>query len=322
MFDPHPGLYARRDNAVYSLRMSLRSVWYTFLSACALAVFLPPLFLWYQHRNDPDIQITAIHAVVDCIPFLASILFALWPEVSKAHISLRVLVLIGGLAWSGLLARKDYLDLLNSRSQEQNAIMTAVNQSNAHTDTEIGQVRDQLKDVQKDIKDTTSSLNDKLATLSGQVSKSETDLGQTIGQVLIPQPKYARLQFSFLAPKITESPLLTKTLIPDADGVYTLDIVLTNVSDTTANIGEAWLQICDTCTFAKEPAHFDKPEGSIDQVRHLVFQALNPGASVKMTAAVKPAVTLAGFTMSLRYSCSTCGKMADAQQLTILRASP
>ena len=73
------------------------------------------------------------------------------------------------------------------------------------------------------------------------------------------------------------------------------------------------------CSFAKEPAGFEKVAGSDDRVRHRIVSLLNPGVSFeKTTIVVKSAPTDGYFQIAFRYSCKTCGgKIAPNQNVTI-----
>lgn len=270
----------------------------------------PGAIWFYAHRNDADIQNVAVHVAVDCLPFLAAIAFALWPDVSKAHIGVRVMVIAIGLLWSVLLAKKDYLDLRQARNDQQTAIYTAVSNANQHSDQ-------QMDGLKRDLEGSSKTLNKRLDSLSGQVSKSETDLNGTISKVIVPPTKYAQIRFGFFPSDSNGSAVIQKTVTPNSDDTFTVDFGATNTSDTAATMGEIWVQVCDQCTFAKEPINFDKPDGSINQVRHSQFQALNPGISLKMTIDVKVPVTLAAFDLALRYSCQTCGQIKDAQIIRV-----
>jgi hypothetical protein len=296
--------------------MSLRQIWYSFVVASFLAATVLGTAWFYNHRHDPDIQTTALHVAVDSFPFLASIVFALWPEVSKVHIGWRTIILVGGLVWSGLLARKDYLDLQVSRKDQQSAISTAVNNANQHSDQKID-------GVQSDLQTATAKLNGRLDNLSTLVLKSETDVVGTISKVGTAPTKYAQLQFSLFANDSSKLPITSETLPPDENGDFSIDFTATNVSDISAKGGELWVTICDECIFAKEPQGFDKPSGTIETMRHKNFGDLNPGVSIeKMTVEFKPSRKFSSMDLGFRYSCTTCGKIGAWQAIKIVSQFP
>lgn len=111
--------------------MSLRQVWYSFFGALGAALIVLGSVWFYIHRQDADIQTVAVHVAVDSLPFLAAIVFALWPEVSKVRIGWRVTILAVGLLWTCLLARRDYLDVQASRRDLGTAVNTAVSDATA-----------------------------------------------------------------------------------------------------------------------------------------------------------------------------------------------
>jgi hypothetical protein len=294
--------------------MSLRQVWYSFLAALALAPVVLCSTWFYNHRNDPDVQTVVIHAVVDCIPFLAGIIFALWPrEVSSMHNAWRIVILAGGLIWSGLLARRDYLDLQASKRELQNAVTSAVSSANQHSDQQLFGLKTEVGDV-------STTLNGRLDRVVNEVSKSDSDITGAIGKVIIPPPKYAQLQFSLFPsdPNARISPpLLAETVSPNEDGSFSVDFLATNISDTAAASLEFWVEICRLCSYAKEPDKFEKVNSTIETIRHRTFGSLNAGVSTdKMTVQLKVPVATP-FEIGFHYSCETCGKLASVQIVTI-----
>jgi len=271
---------------------TLRQVWGAFVYAILLSMGEIVGALLYQHREDPDIQAVAIRVVLDSLPFLASMVFALWPQVSRAHIGFRLTILLGGLLWSGLLAKKDYLDLQQSRKDQQTAISTAVKDANEHSDQQIAGVRT-------------------------DIDNRFTSLEQTIGKGfngIKPPP----LQFAALGFRFFDSPGNALSMHGDADRVFTMDFTSTDTTDKAAEKGDIWVEICGSCVFAKEPKGFDKPIGIAETARHKTFGILNAGVSLeKMTIDVKPPKGVPSFEIAWSYSCETCGKKGDSQKFTI-----
>ena len=148
------------------------------------------------------------------------------------------------------------------------------------------------------------------------LTKTESDLDVSISKVGTPPVKYAQLQFRIFDPT-SPDPVMAKYITPDADGIYTAEFTTTNISDTTASMVDIWVQVCEQCSYAVEPAGFDKPQGIPEQNRHRTFQILNPGVSFeKMTIKFKIVGGPFAFTeVQFHYSCSTCGKLAPAQTI-------
>jgi hypothetical protein len=292
--------------------MSLRSLWYTFLAAVALAAALFTSVWFSKHWNDPDLQSVVVDFAVACLPVGLSILIAFVPDLRRAHMAWRIGIITIGLIWSVLLARQQHLSRQTAVATQKQAVMSAVSESNLHSDQQIAAVRKDLQDVTKQISGT-------LRSLSSQVSKTESDLSGSISKVGVPQPKYAQLQFSFW--NNSKLPMLIQELRPDNDGSFSADFTVTNISDTAATSAEIWVQVCDQCVFAAEPNGFDKPTGTPENARHKMFAALNPGVSLeKMTVKVKPSqpfIQFSDISLGLRYSCATCGKIGDQQILRI-----
>jgi hypothetical protein len=290
--------------------MSLRNVWYSFLSSCLLAAsFLGGSWL-YRHWNDPDMEIVLVNFFVACIPFLVTLFVWFVPDLRKVRMAWRVAIMGLGLIFSLLVARQQVLTLRASKA-DQLVALKAVDKSVEHTDRQISRVENQLQD-------STTKINDRLNTLSGQVSKSETDLNGSISKVGVPVPKYAQLQFSFWSEDASKMPLVANTVTPDLEGVLSVDFTVTNISDTAATQVDLWVVLCDQCLFAKEPEGFDRPKGTNERIRHKLLVLLNPGVSLeKTTLDVKTTGFYSLVLLAFKYSCTTCGNSPPAQTLKV-----
>jgi hypothetical protein len=297
--------------------LSLRSAWYSFFGAILLAAAIFGGIWFYVHRNDGDIRMVAIHVLSDLVPFLAALAIALWAEhVTKFSHTTRVVILLGGLAWSGVWGWRDLADIKASKADIQGVIATAVSGANTHSDQQIGAVRNDLQKA-------TANLQDKLDSLSTQVTKSDTDVVGAISKVGTAPTKYAQLQFSLWGTDASKFPITTETLSPEENGEFSVDFTATNVTDTSATGGDLWVIICDDCVFTKEPQGFDKPTGSAESMRHKKFGDLNPGVSIeKMTVEFKTTQKFASVFIGFRYSCATCGKIETVQKINILTSYP
>jgi hypothetical protein len=133
-----------------------------------------------------------------------------------------------------------------------------------------------------------------------------------------PKPEPAKLIFSLWDRNASlEHPTLSQTIAPDSDGNYQVDFTFGDASETSAEAIDAWITVCDDCSFAKEPEGFEKTLGSDERTRHKMAAAVNPGANAsKMTIVVKTPVG-PWFQVAFHYTCKTCGKMAPLQNVTI-----
>jgi hypothetical protein len=159
-----------------------------------------------------------------------------------------------------------------------------------------------------------------LADVGKEVSKSDSDIIGTIGKIIIPPPKYAEIKFSLFPTKDIAVPILEETSPADSTGTISVDFMATNVSDTTATLFELWVEICEECTYTKEPDKFENVAGTIPTVRHRIFGNLNPGVSTeKMTVQIKPPASALNspFNVGFMYSCQSCGKRGQEQVATI-----
>jgi hypothetical protein len=180
-----------------------------------------------------------------------------------------------------------------------------------HSDQQISMVRDDLKGA--------------MGTFRDLFAKTETDLNASIGKVGKPDPPIPpHLIFglwSVTAPM--GQPLLETPLRPNADGVFAIEFSVGNVPPTSvARSVDVWIDICEECSFAKEPEGFDRPPGMLDQTRHTMIGFLNPGAAFgKKTIEVKPLKRFSSFIIQMRYACDVCGR-PDGQKASIIVLPP
>jgi hypothetical protein len=211
--------------------------------------------------------------------------------------------------------------------QPAEIVMKAVNKANEHTDQAVERATqhtdEQVTMVRNDLKDVTGHSDQQIGMVRGDLKGAmdalhnmETGLTASISKVGKPDPPIPpQLLFSLWSedPKAA-SPLLASSLRPNKDGLFTVDFSIGNNSHSAARSIDIWIDVCDDCSFAKEPDGFDRPTGMRDQTRHRVASLLNPGASLpKLTVEVKLSKPFTSFEIGMRYSCEICEKMADTQ---------
>jgi hypothetical protein len=194
-------------------------------------------------------------------------------------------------------------------------VMEAVNKSNEHTDTEIAMVRGDLKDatahsdkqigmVRDDLKGTMSAVTDLL-------SKTETNLNASIGKVGKPDPpERPKITFTLLKngnlPE-SEFPLLVLAQSPNSDNVFSIDFLARNTSNAPAENAELWIEVCQECSFNKEPTNFERAPGAPETERHRQWALLNAGvATGTMTIEVKLKGNFQRFPITFAYACKGC----------------
>jgi hypothetical protein len=203
---------------------------------------------------------------------------------------------------------------------------TAVDGANKHTDSQVAMVRDDLKGAtthsDQQIGMVRGDLKGVISTFTELFSKTESDLGTAISKVNKPDPpERARLQFSLWGDgKLANFPLTTYAMKPDKDGVFDVEFYFNNPTGTAASKIDFWAQVCQACSYAKEPTGFDRPSGLDEHVRHRVLPGfINPGTSFEKNAiAVKMDKPLPYFEISFRYSCETCGPISEFQTVRII----
>jgi hypothetical protein len=335
LFPPDPS--APRATA-YSRRYKiLRRAGYFFgsLILCFLVVHYGRMFgpkAWGSLR--------LVNTVVNLTPTLLSILFAFVVDKDLADRMkwrwlFRFTVISIGAGLSMLLWHQQALSDIQSNKQIQDAVTQAVTDANKHSDKQfqavqqnVGGVDRKVSAVGDSLAQTATDLSSDIQRTSDAIQKTSDRLDASIGKVGKPDPPIpAKLVFSLWDAKSTsDNPTLKTAIQPDKDGSYPVDFTFINDSSTTAETIDFWIQICDQCSFEKEPEGFEKLAGSDEHVRHRMAQSVNPGVALqKMTVAVKPPVGATGFDVAFRYSCKTCaGKVTGNQiaRVTLLPATP
>ena len=153
-------------------------------------------------------------------------------------------------------------------------------------------------------------ISDLRTTLSESLSKAEVSLGKSISSITLPPEKTAALSFSLWEESASlRSPMLAMTLSPDASGAFEIPFTFGNPTNNAVKMADTWIDICDVCTFAEEPAEFQKTSGTSDRTRTKSVN-LNPGTNLpKMTIKVKLSRPIRKFQVGFRYSCDVCGDM-------------
>ncbi len=270
----------------------------------------------------------AINFLAAWIPSVLSVLVAFVPDKDlqmKQRVTWRVCVIACGVVYSMVLFHQQVLtDKVNAETN-QNLLTAAVTAANQHADAKFGTAQNQVAGVDTKVTGLAtkvSGIDAKLdvttQTLTQTLHKTESDLDTSIGKVSTsPVQEKAHLVFSLWDDTSSPAkPLLYKIIPVDANGNVPIDFTFFNDSETVVENGDLWLDICTSCSFAAEPAGFQKLSGSLESIRHELI-TLNPGAaSQKITILVTP--PKGKFLFGIRYACKACGKIAPEQTATIV----
>jgi len=166
--------------------------------------------------------------------------------------------------------------------------------------------------------DNTKQFLQQFSDLSGKVAKLQTEAAtealqkqakdlqaqlQTTQQALHP-PK-ATLEFSFRPGE--DKPIHSVSLPRDPSGDVTVQFTMMNFASANALDGFIMLQICDQCSFVKEPDKFKKIAGQRETQRNYDFDRIMPMQSLpdfEFTMHVPP--SLSNATVGVNYRCTTC----------------
>lgn len=281
--------------------------------SCALVWMARGVYVYWD-----DIKI--VNFLAAWIPFVLSILIAFVPEHEMSAIKKilwRSSVIIVGFAWSVVLWHQQVIADKAARDDQRNIVNEAVTQSNQHSDAKIGEVQRDVRGVETDV-----------LGVKNAISQSTSSLNESIGKVSKPEPvERTKMVFTLWTDDVTIMPVLAETLIPDKDAgydIYTVNISFTNVASTPASGLDVWIAICTLCEFVEEMSGFESLKGMNKEMRHKVIPQFNPGAMFEKTT-IKLKIkqsNYAAFKISFRYSCSTCGKLPEEQNVTITKGTP
>jgi hypothetical protein len=300
---------------------------YCILGAFVLACALYGIVWSFNHWHDPDRVVKLINFISVWYPFALSVFLAFIPDMDKSPAmrrAWRIGIIAGGFVYSLILWKQQSLTVDGARQDQQT--MTT------HTDQKIDGVKQEMKTGLKAVTDhsderiaaVAKQVESTDAKLSGLFSKTAAGLGElgvSISKVGKPEPPIpASLVFSLWTDAPTDdSPIVVKSFHATKDGNYLVSFAVSNKSVTAAHQVDMWVDICDVCTFAKEPSGFDRPEGMREQTRHRMWPLLNSYTSTnKMEIEIKPKGELSDFEIGFRYSCEVCVKSPAQQKGTVL----
>jgi hypothetical protein len=266
-----------------------------------LVVVCREVQLFYQ--SDPDFWLDITNFAVVLLPFAFSILFAFVPDMRTKHIAWRTVVVLVGIGFSWMLWKQQRLAAEATKRDQQNAVQTAINQSNQHSDQKIGEIREDVQGVKSEVQDVKKDLQE-------TVKNSTSSLSESIGKVGKPEPpQLAKLRFTLWTDVMNSEqfPLIKEIALPVHEGSVAVEFTIQNIADASAEDGELWIRICRDCRFAKEPEGFNHFKGQTEQDRHKSFQRILPGIALeKMTAEIIPPPLSNRFEVDLFYGCKNC----------------
>jgi hypothetical protein len=293
-------------------------------------VILCPILVHFGRVWIPKLwgDLRFVNYFVAFIPTILSILFAFVIDKElERHMKVmwRIGIVACGFLYSAALWHQQSLTDKSNIAAQTAIVNDAVAQANAHSDTKFAAVQQNVGALGGQVAGLGQSLITTTSTLSSALQKSTADLNTSIGKVGKADPPIpARLVFTLWEMTATvEKPVLSKTVQPDTEGNFPVDVSFFNGSESSADSVDIWIQLCEKCSFAKEPTGFEKVPGADDRVRHRMIGSLNPGVSFeKMSILVKSLATDGFFQIGFHYACKTCGgKVIPNQIATILQGS-
>jgi hypothetical protein len=137
--------------------------------------------------------------------------------------------------------------------------------------------------------------------------------------IVAPEPKLARMQFSFWsdAPNSSDLVPIKEITVPLNGKTVTLEFTVGNMGEATAQNVDIWIRLCITCSFAREPEGFQQFKGmpSTDRTRTLARLSVNTWME-KMTAEVVPP-PVGDFYVDFISSCDTCGSKQNKENFKV-----
>jgi hypothetical protein len=166
--------------------------------------------------------------------------------------------------------------------------------------TALDELSSKVNDLQTEVK--TEALQKELAGVKAELESTQKAL----------TPAKAALTFTFVPftnPPLGQpfTPATEATLPVKTDGSVHVEFSVLNLTDAAAVDGELELQICDQCTFAKEPAGFTRLEGEPSTRRFMTFNRILPAVAFRTLAAdvIAPS-SIQDFPIAINYRCRTC----------------
>jgi hypothetical protein len=306
-------------------RMSLRVplvVAGSSVGACLLLFLFRGIYVYW---DSPPL----INFLSSWIPFVLSILLAFVPSGKEmkhrwVKYTWRSAVVLIGFTWSLILWHQQILANVSNIAANKVLLTDAITQSNIHSDQQFGKVQENVGTVQKQVTGLGQSIDTTTKTISSDLEKTQAELDASIGKVGKPDPPIpAKLTFTLWDLTATvDNPVLSKTVDPDKDGAFPVEFALINGSESTADTIDIWVEVCDLCSFVKEPVGFEHPAGGDDHIRHRMIGSLNPGVTFeKITILVKSSAPNP-FQIAFRYSCKTCGGKMSPTQFAVITQGP
>ena len=116
----------------------------------------------------------------------------------------------------------------------------------------------------------------------------------------------AILRFTFWPIDADHEKAIKETTVDLVNGVASLSFSAKNIGSTQADNGQIWIQLCDGCRFAEEPADSTAPAGE-PNVRRKQFLALHRGSYFEGTLLkIIPPTQVSQFTVAFKYACAEC----------------
>ena len=238
------------------------------------------------------------------------------PDLRRAHVVWRVLIVLFGIAWSFLLWRQMDLSAKQAIDDQKAIVKDAVTQSDSHADQQFDKTQGQITEVKNSVAETEKDLDSK-------VDQSTSTLSVDLSKVGKPAPpEQPNLRFSLWkdALRPDEFPLESINLPLDKDGTLEIPFAVMNDSSVEADNVEIWVFICDLCSFSKEPAGFDKPAGLNEHIRHRTIPEIGAGVVIRENNTIDVKLDQSGGNNTVvvfKSTCKTCGRVKQSEQFWI-----
>jgi hypothetical protein len=124
----------------------------------------------------------------------------------------------------------------------------------------------------------------------------------------IPQSKLAKLQFSFWSDDpVVSFPIKMITVDLHPINAVTFSFTVKNIGEATAQNIDTWIQICDQCSFVREPEGFMRPNGMNNKSLTRTIPRLSVGSNwEKMTCDITVPAYGQFVAVLFKWSCDTC----------------
>jgi hypothetical protein len=226
-----------------------------------------------------------------------------WKELSERHRILPVLLLGATLVATGLSVAQAVKAVRDADHQQADAARQEAKHEgeSQQFQTTLNTLLDRLGVLQKQVN--TEPLLRQNQKLQEDLAETKRLIQATKDQIDKPALK------ATLAATLDDTTTLPKkeiTVTQQLDGSIEFTLYVMNTSAVQAKNGTVFVRVCESCSFAKEPAGFTKAQGSHEFDRASPFALISAGTVLAIPLSVMPPRDAHRVAVAALYRCENC----------------